>query len=147
MRRTTASVAALAAAGLAPALALGDTVHGSGAGHGTGGGAVRSFPITETFDSSAPGVSPCTGGARAGPNGWSIWYSGGQPGQIVSGAAQSGANFLQEAPASDITQTGNITSGQWVVRAYQFSPSTDTGFAYFIVMNAYNGSPGANTWS
>jgi hypothetical protein len=138
---------ALAAGGLTVPTVLGDTIHGTASGHYSGGGELRAFPFSDTFDSYSPGTFPCTGGGCAGPNGWSIWYSGGQPGQIVSGTAQSGTNFLQEVPAADITQTGSLTSGQYTVRAYQYSPTSDLGNAYFIVMNSYNGTPGLNTWS
>jgi len=99
------------------------------------------FPFSDNFDSYTPGVFPCATGGCAGPNGWSIWYSGGSPGAIVSGIAHSGTNALQINAASDITQTGSITSGQWTMRAFTYIPTGVTGTGYFIVMHNYNGSP------
>ncbi|MEX2219847.1 MAG: hypothetical protein WD749_13935 [Phycisphaerales bacterium] len=103
----------------------------------------ESFPITENFDSYPVGVFPCVGAACAGPNGWSIWYLGGTPGAIVSGNAHSGANAFQITAGSDVVQTGNVTSGEWTLRAYTFVPAAATGTGYFIVMHAYNGVPAA----
>jgi len=97
--------------------------------------------MSDNFDSYAAGVFPCVGGACTGPNGWSVWYTGGNPGQIASGTAQSGSNALQINAASDVTQAGSATSGQWTVRAYTYVPTGVTGTGYMIVMHAYNGVP------
>jgi hypothetical protein len=145
--RTMTGAVVVCTAGLATA-AMGDTWNriGASAGVGAPAGGAEAFPFSDSFDSYAPGAFPCIGGGCSGPNGWSIWYSGGTAGQIVSGAAHSGTNYLQLAAGSDIVQTGNLTSGQWVLRAYSFIPTGDTGQSYFIVMNAY-GSTAVDTWS
>jgi hypothetical protein len=118
---------------------------------GSGGGAPEAFPFSENFESYAVAPFPCVGGGCAGPNGWSVWYTGGPEGDISTERAHSGTKSLRLRALSDIVQTGELTSGQWIARAWTYFPSNATGVprqAYFIILNTYNNpAVGADSWS
>jgi hypothetical protein len=129
-------------------------------------GGTDSFPVSENFDSFAAGTGfPCAspGPNCAGTNGWSLWTGtesssqgvpGPNDGTISNAHAHSGANSLQMAPAVDIVQTGNITSGQWKVTVWTFVTSGTNGFAsdrvYVMALNTYSPPTpptNGNNWS
>jgi uncharacterized membrane protein len=103
--------------------------------------------FSDDFDSYPTGAFPCVGGGCAGPAGWSVWASGGEPGRIVSGNAHSGTKALRVSPGTDVVQTALLTSGQWTVTTQTYFPSTMPRPGYFIVMHAYNGVPAGATSS
>jgi hypothetical protein len=121
------------------------------------------FPITENFDTTALGGWPCPTASPgcAGPNGWGLWpvaetssstmTPGPNNGTIINTNSHSSPNSLRMGRATDITQTGNITSGQWDVTVWTFVPSGISGTgsqAYVIVMNTFNPPTFANNnWS
>ena len=109
------------------------------------------FPFSDNFDSYPTGTFPCTGGGCAGPNGWSIWATGGNPANISTAQSASPPNSMEATALSDIVQTGDITSGSWTIKAKTYFPSAATGTPrelYFIVMDGYQGNAGqTNHWS
>jgi hypothetical protein len=123
-------------------------------GH-NGGGNIDSFPFSENFDSYTVGSFnfPCATASAGctGPNGFGLWgvtesSTGGIPGpnnaSISNAHASNGANSMLFAmPATDVVQTGNVTSGQWVLHVDTYVTSgvntATSGSAYIIVMNTY----------
>jgi hypothetical protein len=144
MRRVTVLSFAAGLALASSALAHPPGMGRPGSGHLPAG--PDAFPFSDNFDSYSPGVFPCTGGGCTGPNGWSVWYSGGAPGNIVSGGAHSGANSFSMDPTTDVVQTGNVTSGQWTISAQTFFPTAATGDGYFILLHGY-GDAALDSWS
>ena len=114
------------------------------------------FPFSDNFNSYPVGPFPCvtpTPGCT-GPNGWALWYAaetgGPQNGVIDIAQASSGPNSLRMEPITDIVQMGNISGGQWVVRAMTYFASTATGTPrelYFIVMDSYTPITTTDHWS
>jgi hypothetical protein len=108
----------------------------------------QGFPFTDTFDSYTTGPFPCATPGCVGPGGWGLWhyaYTGGpQPGSIITTAAHTGTKAFKLSRFTDVIRSGNITSGQWVIKAQTFFPSnltapTDSG--YFILLNECNTTP------
>lgn len=84
-------------------------------------------------------------GPLLGHNGWEVWYSGGNDGQVVTGAAHGGSKFMQMTVGTDAVHRFNISGGQWDVSVWTFIP-TGTGDAFFIMMNQY-GESTTDNWS
>ena len=90
-----------------------------------------------------------TGSTIAGQGGWETWDNVPAANTtVVNTQAFSSPNSLLVAGPADIVHrfTG-ITSGVWYARARTFIPSTQTGEAWFILLNTYAPSSPNNNWS
>jgi hypothetical protein len=129
---------------------------GGGGGGGAGGPGLPSvFPSCESFDSYATSGFPCATASPdcSGQNAWSLWYTnepgGPQNASVSTAQSFSAPNSLRLSPFSDITRTGMVSSGKWIVKAMVMFPSAATGSprqVYFCVMNGYGGW-NADNWS
>lgn len=96
---------------------------------------VASAQWSENFDSYA------VGSGIAGQGGWVTW--GGAPGAdafVTDVQAQSSPHSIDIEPTSDVVQEFNIASGDWMITAWNFIPTTATGEQYFILLTYYEGS-------
>jgi uncharacterized repeat protein (TIGR01451 family) len=87
-----------------------------------------------------------------GVNGWKGW--GGTPavaGIVTDTVAVSGDNSVVIGSGgvdTDAVREFSHTSGQWVMTAWQYVPSTQTGGgSYFIMLNQYDDPGATNNWS
>jgi hypothetical protein len=99
--------------------------------------------FTDNFDAYV------TGSTIAGQGGWETWDNApGANTTVVSTQAFSSPNSLLVAGPADIVHrfTG-VNSGIWYARTRTFIPSTQTGEAWFILLNQYAPSGPNNNWS
>jgi hypothetical protein len=99
--------------------------------------------FTDNFDAYV------TGSTIAGQGGWETWdNSPGANTTVVSTQAFSSPNSLLVAGPADIVHrfTG-VNSGIWYARTRTFIPSTQTGEAWFILLNQYAPLGPNNNWS
>jgi hypothetical protein len=84
-------------------------------------------------------------GALAGNGGWEVWYTGGNDGTVVTGAAHGGSKFMQMTAGTDAVHRFNIAGGQWTLSVWTYTP-TGSLDGYFIMMNQY-GDAATDNWS
>jgi hypothetical protein len=99
--------------------------------------------FTDNFDAYV------TGSTIAGQGGWETWdNSPAANTTVVSTQAFSSPNSLLVAGPADIVHrfTG-VNSGIWYARTRTFIPSTQTGEAWFILLNQYAPLGPNNNWS
>ncbi|PIE53608.1 hypothetical protein CSA37_00115 [Candidatus Fermentibacteria bacterium] len=90
---------------------------------------------SENFDSYA------AGSGISGQGGWFPWDNNPSADAYVStDQARSGANSIDITPTSDVVQEFDITSGNWVITAWNFIPADAAGEQYFILLTNYNAS-------
>lgn len=90
---------------------------------------------SENFDSYA------AGSGIYGQGGWTCW--GDDPAfdaYVSADQFQSTPHSLQIIETSDAVQELNITSGDWVITAWHYIPSTATGEQFFILLTYYEGA-------
>jgi hypothetical protein len=97
---------------------------------------------SENFDSYA------NGSGVIGQGGWEGWDNNPAADAYVTDVQSlSAPHSVDITPTTDlIHQFSDYTSGQWVVTAWQYIPSTATGDQYFILLNTYNHG-GPYNWS
>lgn len=80
--------------------------------------------------------------------GWVLWDNNSAVAAYPSSTfARSGTQSVDILQTTDLVHSYAITSGTWVITAYQYIPSSTTGTDhYFILMNTYNAS-GTKYWS
>jgi hypothetical protein len=100
-----------------------------------------SAQINEGFESLPDG--PLVG--QGAPN-WSIWYSGGADGTVISTNAHGGSKSLSLQPGTDVVRQPVINSGSWTCSVWTFVPSTSAGDGFFIMLNQY-GDAATDNWS
>src|SRR5262249_8663097 len=107
-----------------------------------GGGGTDALPFSDNFDSYTAGTGISTNGT------WQLWdptVSG--DGGVDATTASSAPNSFKTQVNSDNVQIGNITSGQWRLRAMTYMPSTNGGGTGFVIgVNTFPASAGGN-WS
>jgi hypothetical protein len=99
--------------------------------------------FSDGFDTYAAGST------IAGQGGWETWdNSPAANTTVVNTQAFSAPNSLLVAGPADIVHrfTG-VNSGTWYVRTRTFIPSTQTGDAFFILLNQYAPVAPDNNWS
>lgn len=89
------------------------------------------------------------GSTIAGQGGWETWDNAPAANTTVSTAQSFTApNSLLVAGGADIVrQFTGVTTGIWHAKARVFVPSTQTGEAWFIVLNRYAPLAANNNWS
>jgi hypothetical protein len=108
--------------------------------------------FTDGFEAYAPGPLAPQGN-------WQIWYAGGDNGTVVGPpptAAYGDRALRYDLPGmtqggTDITQTFDITGGQWTFSAWTYVPSNAGGIGnkdgYLNLMNQYTPLSGNDNWS
>lgn len=77
-------------------------------------------------------------GGISGQGGWEPWEgSPAAEAYVVNTLSHSASQSIQITPTTDITQEFSVTSGSWVMTAWQFIPTGSTGLQYFIMLNTY----------
>ena len=89
--------------------------------------------FTDSFDTYA------TGSTIAGQGGWETWDNNpAADTTVVSTQSFNPPNSLNVSGAADIVhQFAGVTSQVWHARAMVYIPSTQTGEAFFILLNTY----------
>ncbi|MEN8209594.1 MAG: hypothetical protein ABFR50_10135, partial [Candidatus Fermentibacteria bacterium] len=81
-----------------------------------------------------------------GQGGWAGWEGSAACDAFVTDThAYSTPHSLASVPTTDIVQTFNETTGDWIMTAYMYIPTGSTGKQYFIMLNTY--WPNTNDWS
>ena len=97
---------------------------------------------TEDFDSYAAGSGIIGQGGWDGWDGDPIWEA-----YVSDDQSLSSPNSLRLDATSDVVQQfSGFNSGQYQISAWQYFPSTATGYQYFILLNTYN-QGGPYNWS
>jgi hypothetical protein len=99
--------------------------------------------FSDNFDTYA------NGSTIAGQGGWETWDNNpAADTTVVNTQSFSAPNSLNVTGGADIVHrfTG-VNSGIWYVRTRTFIPSTQTGEAWFILLNQYAPSAPDNNWS
>ncbi len=97
--------------------------------------AAASAQWSENFDSYT------AGSGIYGQGGWTCWGDDPAYDAYVSAAqSKSAPNSIEIISTSDAVQEFNITSGDWVISAWHYIPSTATGQQFFILLTYYEGS-------
>jgi len=90
---------------------------------------------SENFDSYA------VGSGINGQGGWFTWdLNPATDAYVTAAQAQSAPHSIDIEPTSDVVQEFNITSGDWVVTAWNYIPTGATGDQYFILLTYYEAS-------
>jgi len=99
--------------------------------------------FTDNFDAYV------TGSTIAGQGGWETWDNNPAANSTLSNTqAFTTPNSLLVSGAADIVhQFTGVTSGLWYARTRIFVPSTQTGEAWFILLNRYAPLAANNNWS
>lgn len=102
----------------------------------------------ESFDDYAAGDVLVS---DPGTNGWKGWGDSDAVAGIVTDTyAYNGANSIvigYNGVDTDAVHEFNHTSGQWVMTAWQYVPSTLVGNTYFIMLNQYTDNCAPCNWS
>lgn len=99
--------------------------------------------FSDNFDAYA------NGSTIAGQGGWETWDNAAAANTtVVNTQSFSAPNSLNVSGAADIVHrfTG-VNSGIWYVRTRTFVPSTQSGEAWFILLNQYAPLSTTNNWS
>jgi len=99
--------------------------------------------VSPAFAQVVDGFEAYPDGPLSGQGGWTIWYSGGADGTVVSGGAHAGAKSMEMNPGTDAVQQPAIDGGQWDLSVWTFVPAESLD-GYFIMMNQYGGP---DNWS
>lgn len=90
---------------------------------------------SENFDSYA------LGSGIAGQGGWVTWdNAAGVDAYVTDAQTQSSPHSLEIEPTSDVVQEFDITSGNWTITAWNYTPSSATGDQFFILLTHYEGA-------
>lgn len=82
-----------------------------------------------------------SGSGIYGQGGWTCWGDDPTYDAYVSGDQyQSTPNSLQIIETSDAVQELNIATGDWVITAWHYIPSSATGPQFFILLTYYEGA-------
>ncbi len=97
---------------------------------------------SDNFDSYVAGTG------LIGQGGWEGWDAAPGADALVSNLySLSSPNSVQILPTSDlIHQFSGYTSGIYILKAYQYVPTSYTGQSYFLLLNTYNHG-GPYNWS
>ena len=98
--------------------------------------------FTENFDSYVAGST------IAGQGGWETWDNNPAANTTVSNTQSfsSPNSLLVAGPADIVHQFTGVNSGIWYIRTRTFTPSTQSGEAWFILLNQY-APAGLQNWS
>jgi hypothetical protein len=103
---------------------------------------IASANWSDNFDAYVAGTG------LIGQGGWEGWDNAAGADALVSALySLSAPNSAQILPTSDlIHQWSGYTSGQWVIKAWQYVPTSFVGQGYFLLLNTYNHG-GPYNWS
>jgi hypothetical protein len=99
--------------------------------------------FTERFDTYLAGST------IAGQGGWETWDNNPAANTTVVNTQSFSApnSLLVAGPADIVHRFTGVNSGIWYVRTRTFVPSTQTGEAWFILLNQYAPAAPDNNWS
>ena len=101
----------------------------------------RAAEFAEGFETYTAGTSV------HGQGGWKGWDNVAAAGAPVSNRfAHSGRNSIEIRGSSDLVHEFDLTGNQWVLTAYQYTPSGAKGTTYLILLNRYR-DDGPYDWS